>query len=95
MPDKRQCQSCRFADRDLRPDGSVLQTWCQRYPTTVPVQPAYSCGEWRDATVTPEQEERQVFLKQLVVAMVASNEDISFRKLWDYAAQIADARPED
>ena len=103
MPDKRQCDNCRFADRDYRPDGSVQQTWCLRYPTAVTVRPGHTCGEWRDATVTAEQEGRQVFLQQLVVALAASRGDLSVdiryrlavRELWAEAAAIADAQPED
>lgn len=66
MPDKRQCANCRFACFDLNPDESVQQAWCLRYPTPVVVPLTHTCEEWRDQTVTAEQEGQQVLLQQLV-----------------------------
>lgn len=50
------------------------------------------CGEWADATITPEQEERRELVRRFAVAIVASGVSMG-QAAWDMAEQLADAEP--
>jgi len=54
------------------------------------------CGEWADASITPEQEDRQKFVRQIVLAMISSDliSTCSDDLLWENAKNLAAAEPQ-
>jgi hypothetical protein len=54
------------------------------------------CGEWADATITPEQEERRQFVRQIFLAMTASEWGASYSEddMWKIAGKLAAAEPQ-
>ena len=71
---------------------------CRRYPPQHPeicrrwltVEQSESCGEWQDASITPEQAERRELVRQFAVALVASGSQDMIHKIWQQAAEFAD-----
>lgn len=71
---------------------------CRRYPPQHPticrrwltVEQSESCGEWQDASITPEQHERRELLQQFAVALVASGSQDMVHQIWQRAAEFAD-----
>jgi hypothetical protein len=56
------------------------------------------CGEWRDKSITPEQERRAELVTQFALAMVKCDDNaVSIRfgsaVVWKLAAEYVDARP--
>lgn len=82
---ERRCENCRWFYRV----GTGMVGECRRYPPQHPticrrwltVEQSESCGEWQDASITPEQAERRELIRQFAVAiiqgMAANPEDIS------------------
>jgi len=52
-----------------------------------------SCGEWSDATITPEQEERQELTRRFAVALISAGMPID-DTTWNEAAKFAAAEPQ-
>ena len=57
------------------------------------------CGEWRDKSITPEQERRAELVTQFALAMVKCDDNaVSIRfgpaVVWRLAADYVDARPQ-
>jgi hypothetical protein len=75
---------------------------CRRNPPidtdgTVPQSAAIDrCGEWADASITPEQEEWQKFVRQIFLAMTASEWGASYSEddMWKLAGKLAAAEPQ-
>jgi hypothetical protein len=64
---------------------------------TVPQSAAIDrCGEWADASITPEQAERRQFVRQIFLAMTASEWGASYSEddMWKLAAKLAAAEPQ-
>lgn len=98
MNDRRTCGGCRFWQRD-EPEDQNGQ--CRRYP---PARHAYRhvgptmaednyCGEWRDKSVTPEQEQRAELMTRFALAIVQCESDTGAELVWQQAEQIVDAMP--
>ena len=95
---KRTCENCRWWDR--YPMASYGM--CRRNPPmdtdgTVPQSAAIDrCGEWADASITPEQEERRQFVRQIFLAMTASEWGASYSEddMWKLAGKLATAEPQ-
>ena len=51
------------------------------------------CGEWRDKSITPEQEQRAELVTQFAVAIVESGADLMMHEVWRMAAEYVDAKP--
>jgi len=84
---KRVCGNCRwFAGDDL----------CFRYPKENTTVAGSFCGEWADASITPEQEERQKFVRQIFLAMTAAEWGASYSEndMWKIAGKLAAAEPQ-
>ena len=59
---KRVCANCRwFRHDDL----------CWRYPKENDALPDATCGEWSDASITPEQHERRELVRKFALSIVA------------------------
>lgn len=56
------------------------------------------CGEWRDKSITPEQEQRAELVTRFALAILSSDTDPSGARfkpdsIWRMAAEYADAKP--
>jgi hypothetical protein len=61
---------------------------------TVPQSAATDrCGEWADASITPEQEERQELTRRFAVALISAGGPID-DSIWYEAAELAAAEPQ-
>ena len=99
MGGKRTCEQCRFWHRAEPADQNGQ---CRRYPPIAAtshglVRPTMaennSCGEWRDKSITPEQERRAELVEQFAVAIVQAESDTGAELVWRWAAEYVDARP--
>ena len=57
------------------------------------VEPDATCGEWADATITPEQEERRELVRRFAVAIASDIAVITVNECWELATKLADAEP--
>ena len=96
---KRTCEQCRFWHR-AKPTDQNGQ--CRRYPPSVImthglVRPTMAgdnyCGEWRDQSITPEQEQRAELVERFAVAIVQAESDTGAELVWRWAEGYVDARP--
>ena len=101
---KRTCSGCRFWHQS-EPTNQNGQ--CRRYPPAVImshglVRPTMaadnSCGEWRDKSITPEQEQRAELVTQFALAIVSTEGNITASRwkpatIWRMAAEYADTKP--
>lgn len=94
---ERVCEGCRFyAPFEGRAYGE-----CRRKPpvgsdgTFAQSNQLDWCGEWRDKTITPEQEERRELIRRFAVALMSTEwgGDLSGERIWQIAASMADAEP--
>jgi hypothetical protein len=100
----RTCGGCRFWHRD---DPISQHGQCRRYPPSVAmphglVRPTMAednfCGEWRDISITPGQEQRAELVTRFALAIVSSDEDVTGGRwkpdtVWRMASEYVDARP--
>ena len=84
---ERTCETCRWFRKD---------DLCWRYPKENATLPDATCGEWADKTITPEQEERQEFVRQIFLAMTASEWGANYSEddMWKIAGKLAAAEPQ-
>jgi len=52
------------------------------------------CGEWSDASITPEQEERQELTRRFAVAIAAKIGCYTPAAIWEMAKNMAAAEPQ-
>jgi hypothetical protein len=54
------------------------------------------CGEWADATITPEQEDRQELTRRFAVAIMTTKWAAEYHaeQVWAVAASLAAAEPQ-
>ena len=99
MSGERTCERCRFWHRE-EPRNQSGQ--CRRYPPAVImphglVRPTMSednsCGEWRDKSITPEQEQRAELVIRFALAIVQAESDTGAELVWRWAEEYVDARP--
>ena len=82
---ERRCRNCRwFRHDDL----------CWRYPKENATLPDATCGEWSDASITPEQEERQELTRRFAVAISAKIGCYTPAAIWEMAKNMAAAEPQ-
>ena len=95
----RTCGGCRFWYQSEPTDQNGQ---CRRHPpmAVMPhglVRPTMaednSCGEWRDKSITPEQEHRAELVTRIALAIVESGDDIMMHDVWQMAAEYVDAKP--
>lgn len=56
------------------------------------------CGEWRDKSITPEQEQQAELMERFAVAIVTGDDEVMALRfkpatIWKLAADYADAKP--
>jgi hypothetical protein len=84
---ERKCGNCRwFVGEDL----------CFRYPKENATGPNSFCGEWADATITPEQEVLQELTRRFAVAIMSAGWAVNYHdgQVWAIAAGLAAAEPQ-
>ena len=81
---KRVCENCRWF---------VSSGLCFRYPKENTTGPDATCGEWADASITPEQEDLQKLTRQFAVALAAASWTDPHR-VWELAEKLAAAEPQ-
>ena len=95
---ERVCWNCRWWDAGPTGSGS-----CHRQPPVAGSDDVFPvthgtdrCGEWADAGITPEQEERRQFVRQIFLAMTASEWGASYSEddMWKLAGKLAAAEPQ-
>jgi len=79
---KRVCGNCRWFRKD---------DLCWRYPKENATLPDATCGEWSDATITPEQEEMRELTRQFAVAIMSTEwgGDLAPIAVWGAARGLA------
>ena len=80
-----------MGDCQKRPPNSITSKW----PSTDEVD---FCGEWRDKSITPEQEQRVELVTQFALAIVGSDCDATGARwkpdtVWRMAEEYVDAKP--
>jgi hypothetical protein len=98
---ERVCENCRWWENDQRAIGA-----CMRKPPQRIAEPQYDewpkthatdrCGEWADASITPEQEDRQELTRRFAVAIMSTvyGVDLQFDLIWTAAKNMAAAEPQ-
>ena len=51
------------------------------------------CGEWRDNSITSEQEQRNELVTRFALAIVESGADVMMHEVWRMAEEYVDAKP--
>jgi len=88
---ERTCGNCRWWK-----DGKTgMGDCCRRAPFETTWKTSF-CGEWSDASITPEQEDRQKLTRQILLAMTESEwgASCSYNDMWKIAGKLAAAEPQ-
>ncbi len=92
---ERRCENCRWWSA-----GPTGYGHCHRRPPIVDSDESFPsthksvwCGEWADASITPEQEDRQALTRQFAVALATASWTDPHR-VWELAVKLADAEPQ-
>ena len=93
---ERVCENCRWWENDQHAIGACMRNPPQRvgnlqddWPKT---HATNHCGEWADASITPEQEEMQELIRRFAVALAASSR-VEMEDVWEYATRFAETEP--
>lgn len=93
---ERTCGNCRWWDRPHSGLGV-----CRRFPPVAAQSEVVTgtgsfCGEWADASITPEQEERQELIRRFAVAIMSTeySADLQYDRIWAAAKNMAAAEPQ-
>jgi len=90
---ERRCGNCRWWK-----DGKTgMGNCCRRAPFETTWKTSF-CGEWSDASITPEQEERQELTRRFAVAIMsaeyAAEPCLQWDRIWAAAQNMAAAEPQ-
>jgi len=88
---ERRCGNCRWWK-----DGKTgMGNCCRRAPFETTWKTSF-CGEWSDASITPEQEERQELTRRFAVAIMSTAwaANCPEGQVWAVAASLATAEPQ-
>jgi len=98
MPE-RTCENCRWWSA-----GPTGYGYCHRRPPIISnsdecfpsTHKSCWCGEWADASITPEQEDLQKLTRQFAVAIMSTvyGVDLQFDLIWTAAKNMAAAEPQ-
>ena len=95
---QRRCGNCRWWDAGPTGSGS-----CHRQPPTAGSDDVFPvthridrCGEWSDASITPEQEEMRELTRRFAVAIMSAGWAVNYHdgQVWAIAAGLAAAEPQ-
>jgi hypothetical protein len=96
---ERRCENCRWWSA-----GPTGYGYCHRRPPIVSnsdesfpsTHKSVWCGEWADASITPEQEDRQKLTRQFAVAIMSTQYggDLRPDRVWSAAKLLAAAEPQ-
>jgi len=86
---ERRCGNCRWWK-----DGKTgMGNCCRRAPFETTWRTSF-CGEWSDASITPEQEERQELTRRFAVSISAKIGCYTPAAIWEMAKNMAAAEPQ-
>ena len=95
---KRTCETCRWFDARATGYGhcrkrSPIVMGEECFPSTHVTD---WCGEWSDASITPEQEDRQELTRRFALAIVSTEYGVNLRDdmIWTAAKNMAAAEPQ-
>ena len=96
---KRVCENCRWWSAGptgygyCRKRPPIVSSSDESFPST---HKSVWCGEWADASVTPEQEDLQKLTRQFALAILSAawGGDLSDDGLWTAAKNMAAAEPQ-
>lgn len=90
---KRVCRNCRWWDAGPTGSGSChVKSPVAGSDDVFPVTHAIDrCGEWADASITPEQEDRQELTRRFAVAIIGTEwgGDLEPVRVWPIARDLA------
>lgn len=88
---ERRCGNCRW----WKDEKTGMGNCCRRAPFETTWKTSF-CGEWSDASITPEQEDRQKLTRQILLAMTESEwcASCSYNDMWKIAGKLAAAEPQ-
>lgn len=90
----RTCGNCRWWQYHRDWSGKQIGQ-CRQCPAGPEVYNTDFCGEWRDKSITPEQEQRAELVTRFAVAIVQGDKATNRPNLvWEWAKKYVDARPE-
>jgi hypothetical protein len=69
--------------------GNLQDDWLKTHATD-------RCGEWADASITPEQEEMQELIRRFAVAIVSTEygSDLRYERIWAVAKHMVETEPQ-
>jgi len=95
---ERVCKGCRFYEAfDLSEYGQCRRNRPADNDGTFPPAVQWNwCGEWRDKTITPEQEERRELIRRFAVALMSTEwaRPASPLGVWQLAIDQVDSEPD-
>ena len=90
---KRVCENCRWWENDQHAIGVCFRHAPKGNVDAPKTHATDRCGEWSDASITPEQEELQKLTEKFALAIVSSSLH-SVPDVWAAAAELAAAEPQ-
>lgn len=93
----RTCERCRWWQYHRDWSGKQIGQ-CRQSAAGPEVYNTDFCGQWRDKSITPEQEQRAELVERFALAIVSSDGDdygprFEPATIWRMAAEYVDARP--
>ena len=88
---ERRCGNCRWWK-----DGKAgMGNCCRQAPFETTWKTSF-CGEWSDASITPEQQDRQELTRRFAVAIMSTEYggDLRPDRVWSAAESLAAAEPQ-
>jgi len=89
---ERVCENCRWWENDQHAIGVCFRHVPMGNLGAPKTHATDRCGEWSDASITQEQEERQRLMEKFALAIVTSSLH-SVPDVWAAAAELASANP--
>jgi len=97
---KRTCENCRWWEYDQHAIGACMRKPPQRVGNLqddwTKTHATDRCGEWADASITPEQEDRQELTRRFAVSIMSTQwaANCPEGQVWAVAASLAAAEPQ-
>jgi hypothetical protein len=95
---ERTCENCRWWENDQHAIGVCFRHVPMGNLGAPKTHATDRCGEWADASITPEQEERQELTRRFAVAIMsaeyAAEPCLQWDRIWAAAQNMAAAEPQ-